>query len=195
MFFEILDLPPIPLHLIQEIRERLGNDTKFLAKKSYQSLAGFEEYRNRKLSYTNGEIKLSVTADRYLPSDALTSWITTNVHVNPISININLTNVNSNTFGPHVDPGRRQIIIYVIDPGGDDVTTKWWRQIGYPVIRTDLQDITLKYNADVSDYTQLEECASLRISPGQWVKFCDTAILHSVENLTSCRLTVQIPIH
>jgi hypothetical protein len=194
MFFEILDLPPIPLHLIQEIRLRLENDKQFLAKKSYQTLPGFEEYRNRKLLHPNGEIKSSVTADRYLPSDALTLWIATNVHSNPISININLTNVNSDTFGPHVDPGRRQIIIYVIDPGGDNVTTKWWQQIGYPVIRTDLQDITLKYNADVSDYTQLKECASLCIRPGQWVKFCDTAILHSVENLITPRLTVQIPI-
>lgn len=193
-YFEILDLPEIPLHLIQEIRLRLDNDKQFLAKKSYQNLPGFEEYRNRKLLCQDKKTKISVTAERYLPSDELTLWIMTNVHATPISVNINLTNIKSDSFGPHVDPGRRQIMMYVIDPGGENVVTKWWQQIGHSIIRTDLQDLTSKYNADVSDYTQLKECASLCIRPGQWVKFCDTAILHSVENLISPRLTVQIPI-
>jgi hypothetical protein len=135
-----------------------------------------------------------VVADRYLASDELIAWVTANIHSAPKSININITNQASNTFGPHVDFDRSESFLYVIDTGGPNVVTKWWQQNGYPVSRPEMQDISNGWATGFNDYSQLTERASICIPPRTWIHFCDTAILHSVENLESSRLAIQIPI-
>jgi len=193
-YFELLNLPVLPDFLEQEIQQRLRHPDLYRAKKSHQNAPGFAEYSTRQVTHVNGETKTSVVADRYLASDELIAWITANIHSSPKSININITNRASNTFGPHVDFNRSESFLYVIDTGGENVVTKWWQQNGYPISRPEMQDISNGWATGFNDYSQLTERASICIPPRTWIHFCDTAILHSVENLESSRLAIQIPI-
>lgn len=192
-YFEILDLPAVPDHLEQEIRKRVLLP-EFKVIKSHLNIPGFSDYHLRKLSDVNGSKKTSVFSDRYQSSKELVEWVSSNVYTLPASVNINITNLASDSFGPHVDYNRRSILIYVIEQGGTNVLTKWWQQLGYPLHRPEMQDVSNGWAINCDDYSQLEERASICIPPRTWIRFCDTSILHSVENLESQRLTIQIPI-
>lgn len=191
-YFELVDLPVLPDHLEQEIKQRLLPE--FKAIKSHQGIPGFSNYHLRKLTDVDGSKKTSVFSDRYQSSEELVKWVTDNIHPSPSSVNINLTNLASDSFGPHVDYNRRSILIYAIEPGGPNVVTKWWQQLGHPLCRPEMQDVSNGWAINCDDYSQLTERASICIPPRTWVRFCDTSILHSVENLETQRLTIQIPI-
>lgn len=193
-YFELLDLPIVPDHLEQEIQLRLQRPDLYQAKKSHQHAPGFAEYSSRQVTHVTGEVKTSVVADRYLASDELIDWVKDHVSPDPLSVNINITNKASNTFGPHVDFNRSESLLYIIESGGPNVVTKWWQQHGHPIRRPEMQDISKGWATGFNDYSQLTERASICIPPRTWIQFCDTAILHSVENLETQRLTIQIPI-
>lgn len=192
-YFEILDLPAVPDRFEQEIRKRVLLP-EFKVVKSHLNVPGFSNYHLRKLSDVDGSKKTSVFSDRYQSSQELVEWVSANIYPSPSSVNINITNLASDSFGPHVDYNRRSILIYVIEQGGPNVLTKWWQQIGHPLHRPEMQDVSNGWAINCDDYSQLEERASICIPPRTWIRFCDTAILHSVENLESPRLTIQIPI-
>ena len=193
-YFELLDLPALPDHLEQEIQQRLHSPELYRAQKSHQHTPGFAEYSSRQVTHVTGKLATSVVADRYLASDELKAWVQTNIHATPLSVNISITNQASNTFGPHVDFNRNESLLYIIEAGGANVTTKWWQQHGHPIRRPEMQDITNGWATGFNNYSQLTERASICIPPRTWIRFCDTAILHSVENLETQRLTIQIPI-
>jgi len=193
-YFEFLDLPVLPQHLEQEIRQRLHDPESFRAVKSHRTIPGFENYHLRQLTQQDGVAKTSVFADRYHPSDELVAWVLENIHPAPKNVQINITNQASDSFGPHVDFNRSELLLYVLDPGGSNVLTTWWQQHGHPVHRPEMQDTSKGWAINCDDYSQLTQLTSVCIPPHTWIHFCDTSILHSVENLETTRLTIQIPI-
>jgi len=94
--------------------------------------------------------------------------------------------------GPHCDLGRRYALNYIIDCGGDNVRTVWYKEKGYPIER--LHNSGPEGKSYWADYPDLEVIDDIVFSPGIWV-LLNTKILHSVENITGyrCFLTVSLP--
>jgi len=90
--------------------------------------------------------------------------------------------IGQTTHTPHTD-GRRWHLFWVITSGGPDCTTNFWIENGRSAQRPG-------YTAP-SDYDDLTLVDQVRMPLGRWVLF-NSRFLHSVENCTQPRLTVQI---
>jgi len=88
--------------------------------------------------------------------------------------------------GPHVDPYRDYGLLYVTDTGGSSVTTSFWQKKNSPMIYP--RDTEQFVSEDYSDELILIDRFVLQ--PNQWY-LLNTRIIHSVENATSRRISLQ----
>jgi len=88
-------------------------------------------------------------------------------------------------LGPHLDRSRFFLLIYVLEPGGTDVATVFYKA------RT--ENVAIDYDGTrVNDYDQLEIDEVFYLKPKQWYLFSGKSGLHSVENITGMRISLQI---
>ena len=191
MFYKILDFPKLPDYLVNEILEVVNNLLNIDPKK-HQDHAGYKDFKNRKLKKISGQEITSVSIDRFRMSKSLDAWLKSHVHPLPRRQHIALYNSSSSDMGPHVDPDRNTVWMYVIEPGGNNVETVWYQEIGQAVYRPDMQETTESYlNSAKCDYSQLVELERFQIPQYTWVAI-DSSVIHSVEGLTSNRLAIQV---
>jgi hypothetical protein len=84
--------------------------------------------------------------------------------------------------GPHSDP-RRWAMFYLLERGGEDAHTSFWIERG--------QGIERRANVTVNDYDNLILVDRFQWPLKQWVLF-NPRVIHSVENLTGKRQSLQI---
>jgi len=87
--------------------------------------------------------------------------------------------------GPHVDMSRNFVLFYLLEPGGVNATTSWWKKTGIPV-STD-EDT---YGKITADYQELIPIDQLIIPRHTWVLF-NVRIIHSLENVIAERMSIQ----
>jgi hypothetical protein len=75
----------------------------------------------------------------------------------------------------------------LIDPGGDNVRTVFYREHGHPVERHSAWGNPTRCD----DYNDLVEIDSVKFPVGQWV-LLNTGILHGVENITGSRINLTV---
>lgn len=95
---------------------------------------------------------------------------------------------NSNTHGAHKDPGRKWKLYYLLERGGNDAVTKFYKEKGQPLIRDHTDDQIVCNNID-----ELEVIDQVQWPMNQWV-LINTMILHGVENLQGYRSNFTISI-
>jgi hypothetical protein len=86
--------------------------------------------------------------------------------------------------GPHVDKRRFFNLIYLLDPGGDNVRTVFYKPKSH----------NIKFNHDSGfflNYDDLEIIESHQLKSCSW-NFLYTGTIHSVENITRVRASVQL---
>lgn len=83
--------------------------------------------------------------------------------------------------GAHTDATRDYALLYVVDTGGGHL--KFWQKKNCPIEHDSVQLI--------SDYTDLTELHSVNTPRGVWY-LVNGRVIHSVENMTATRITVQI---
>ena len=87
--------------------------------------------------------------------------------------------------GPHLDRSRFFSLIYVLEPGGTDVATVFYK--------ARIENVAIDYDGTrVNDYDQLEIDEVFYLNPKQWYLFNGKSALHSVENITDMRISLQI---
>lgn len=86
--------------------------------------------------------------------------------------------------GPHLDRSRFFTLQYVIEPGGENVATVFYRS------RNQKLDMDDKFW--INNYDQIEPIDHQFIPPGVWVLINARNHIHSVENISSVRVSVQI---
>jgi hypothetical protein len=121
-------------------------------------------------------------------------WVADNIHPFPYEAGVSISVPPDRTFqGPHCDLRRRYVLNYILDTGGENVRTQWWREKGYPLERLHESGPEGK-SYWVKDYNDLELIDDVVFSPGIWV-LLNPKILHSVENITGYRsfLTISLP--
>ena len=121
-------------------------------------------------------------------------WAKDHIHPFPYEAGVSISVPPDRTFqGPHCDLRRRYVLNYILDTGGENVRTQWWKEKGYPLER--LHEVGPEGKSYwVKDYNDLELIDDVVFSPGIWV-LLNPKILHSVENITGYRafLTISLP--
>jgi hypothetical protein len=85
---------------------------------------------------------------------------------------------------PHADHARRGQLIYVLEPGGNDVTTTWYQEVDNPTHRD-------HYIGNLVTDKNLIEIDSTQLKTKTWYYFC-TDILHGAKGITEPRYSLCI---
>lgn len=139
--------------------------------------------RNNIQEYSSGDNSLYFSGDH----DA-TEWAKSNIDpkINDIRafVALNYQDISKWSQGPHTDSTRTHTLIYLLDAGGDNVNTVFYKEQGVDNI-----DRGLRYRP--TDYTNLDPIASIELKVNTWT-LLNATVLHSVENLSRPRKTIQV---
>lgn len=189
-FYKILDLPTIPIHVEQELWRRY-HDTNL---EQYKFTS--DNYLNNRpelahkpgpgdvVGIRNGETFPNGRGARYAVGDLAIAWADKNVTTdyNDVGLYV-IFGDQYHTVLPHTDQTRVLSLLYLIDPGGDNVTTNFWKEQGHSIHR--------EMKSFGCDYSQLELLHTEQWPLRTWI-LLNTNILHSVENLTCRRVQFQV---
>jgi hypothetical protein len=184
MYYRELNFPPIPEELLQEefIPESGHNDIGY----------GAEHFKNNNklepCSYWISSVK----------NKKLYSWIWKNVPVTKLLTKFNFQQTHHETGGYHIvhsDILRSYAINYMIELGGDEVCTSWYKENGQPLRRLKIAGNTQSDRGYI-DYKNLELLDSVKLEQGKWYIIA-TDILHDVGKIVGTRksITISIPPH
>jgi hypothetical protein len=194
--YQYVDFPPVPEKFVQEAL--LLRDADYSTRLNQHNSQEEMKYRNRNIKNPDGDIEKAPYTGVFHISDQFRQWVNLNIGLDYGLCGASVTQGTAKRMMPHVDFFRSFILIYVIDTGGDEVDTVWYKQRGdYPAYRPDLK---YNWNPDswITDYSQLEEIDRVRSPAKTWMYF-NGDILHSVENITRSRISIQLsrstPLH
>jgi hypothetical protein len=190
-FYKVLDLPPVPEQLETAALALLPDLTDEI--KSYGHLAdvrkaqGFNSKSNhmsitRKIIKDGKQISHAPNLAADLDQDAV-RWAKANIAEDFLHIQLSWTPKNRRESGAHSDATRNYTLIYLLDPGGDNVITTFYKEKDQPLHRPN--------KTFVDYYSLLDKVASVRIKPRTWTVLNST-ILHGVENIERPRYAIQI---
>lgn len=196
-YYKILDVPDMPEHFHQKLMDLYHLPDKDHLWINYFTATGtglYNDHLRPDLAKKPGSGDVVGIRDdapvgnargrRYKMDQEIVDWINTHVHDNYNDAGLFVMDGSvDHTMLPHSDQTRSMVAIYMIDPGGDNASTSYWQQHGQPLHR-DLREFGL-------DYSKLELRYDVKWPKGKWVVM-NTNILHSVENMTGVRLSIQI---
>ena len=91
-------------------------------------------------------------------------------------------------FLPHIDRGRSKVFNFLVDTGGDNVKTCFWKL--KPEFSSHLVDNSRKG----FEYNTIDLVESVVFKPGQWWNI-DVSQIHSVEGLDPSRKRISLTLH
>jgi hypothetical protein len=105
--------------------------------------------------------------------------------VEKVNYNIHLqSSWGANWHSPHVDYVRKGQLIYILEPGGDDITTTWYYEVDQPIHRD-------TYLSNILSDSQLVEITSVKLKPKTWYYF-STEIIHGARGMTGQRTALCV---
>ena len=169
-FWLELDLPPLPNNLIQQAIN--CSDDQRIIKSTDRVI------HDNGIEYKNG------TNVRYRVSPDIHNWVKENIIDDYAEISTQVLS-NGPCAGPHLDKLRIYHLFYLIEHGGADHETVWFREPGKPIFRTDFLIF--------DDYSKLTELHRTKLPVGKWVLF-NSKVIHDVQRLnpTLARKTLTI---
>jgi hypothetical protein len=170
--FDFPDLPKLPEDLKQAV---MDNQLDFV---NYHT---FKAGEGRKILKNGEAIPSSSFRIRKGPEDVI-KWIETHITKNFSMVGTTESDPEKTICGPHLDKLRNYTLIYPLHTGGEKVSTVFYRlkSLENPAER--------QYYLD---YDELEEIDRVVIPAETWC-VVNSKCIHSVEGLTSKRLTLQV---
>jgi hypothetical protein len=200
------NLPKIPDHFLTKVAEIQKSMTGNFTPERRANLDNFvykpvntvvmnPKYRGRVMDIDGKQIPTTYSS-RISMGEDFNHWIKDNIYppgIVPEEVGIAFIpgqqiDGGSSHQGAHVDSTRNYALIYLLDPGGDNVITTWYKEEGQPTYRprkTDLDQLT------VNDYTRLIEIDSVCLPTNCWVLF-NARTLHDVANIETLRVSFHI---
>lgn len=170
--FQYLDqLPSIPADLIKD-PANFSNESHMWTAMSREVKTNNKPIKN--LKYTRWEL-----------SDSLKHWVHANIsnQIDQLGFQISAATDASSTHLCHTDSyPRKWVLNYIVDPGGQNVWTHFYKENNQPLIRDHLVRPT--------DMTQLEKLYSVKIEPGRWW-LLNGLVLHDVTGVETQRCAVS----
>lgn len=112
-------------------------------------------------------------------------WAREIAGIDASAIRVNFTQQGRSLSGPHTDRSRDWVLIYLLQAGGPDHVTVFYREFGQPLIRP-------RHTA-VNHYGSLTVLSRVQIPLRRWTVM-NTRVLHSIENISLGRYAIQISI-
>ncbi len=140
------------------------------------------EYPGRECTL-NGKQFTTSSGTYYHASQELDAWVRDNIDldIDFVGIRYQYGTAEFNCQGAHTDATRDYALLYTIDNAGGHL--KFWQQKNQPMESDSVKLIT--------DYDSLEELESIDIPNNQWY-LVNGRVIHSVENITQTRITLQV---
>jgi hypothetical protein len=181
IYYKELDLPAIPEDLLE---------FNFLPMVGPTDVGyGNSHVKNNKL-LSPCRYKVSTSVD-----GRLIKWIKENVK-GIKSFEIFLQVINHDTGGVHIvhsDINRTYALNYMIDTGGDNAWTSWYREKDMPIRRSKTKINTQSDNGYVG-YENLELLETVKFEKKKWY-LISTNVLHDVDEVVGIRSSVSISIN
>lgn len=136
----------------------------------------------------NGEIKKSVAFFQYETEKELKKWVFNNVAKQGIA-NVKSSKTYFNPDdprdwrGPHTDQTRNYVLIWLMESGGPDHATVFYKEKNKTAIRENC--------VTVLETDDLEELGRIQIPLRKWI-ILNSRILHSVINIPDHRIALQV---
>jgi hypothetical protein len=184
MYYRELNFPPIPEILLSEdFIPEIGTDDIGYGVKHFKN---GEEVSPCSYWFSN------------IRSRELLSWIWKNVPATKNVSKLSYQQTHHRTGGVHIvhcDILRSYAINYMIDLGGEDAWTSWYKEKDKPLTRTKKEG---DGQADTGyiDYANLELLDTVKFGQGKWYIIA-TNVLHDVDKIVGTRksITISIPPH
>ena len=176
MFQILKNVPAPPQHLIDQIDRSI---TPIKSELGYHT----ERFLN---NWYGRNFKAGVNAR--LPSPEFEAWVKKNITEHILDAGVNYVTHTEETglpisTGAHTDGTREFVLLWNVEHGGADAELTFWREENKPLYRAPKTRGT--------DFSKLKFVTKTRLPEDKWL-LLDARVLHSVENLTSTRISLQI---
>ena len=184
MFYKKLNFPPISEHITNSLESSLIDNT----------VVGDIGYGENHIKNNKQLVACGYSMGNIVNSE-LTSWLEENIPDISSRFNIlyqtqfSLDNTPS-THIVHTDRLRLTALNYIIDTGGSDVVTSWYKEEGKNLHRLQKTPGSQSDSGAV-DYKNLQLLESVILEKNNWY-IIDTRILHDVDNITATRKSISI---
>ena len=184
MFYKKLNFPSIPTNLLDNLELSVKNNI-VINDIGY----GTDHFKNNKkliaCQYTLGDLE----------SDQLIFWLENNIPNIKSRFNIlyQTQKAKNNVMSTHIvhtDKERLSALNYVIDTGGENVITSWYKENNKELFRQ-RKIAGGQSDSGFVDYQNLELLESINLEKNCWY-IIDTRILHDVDNITGIRKSISI---
>jgi hypothetical protein len=177
-YYRILNLPTVPLKF-----EQLAFD-EAVVRASHCMNPINEEHKDRWFVGPDGQPAQSSGYLRHDMGPDFYPWVQANICSTFIDGGVAFTErPQRHMLGAHTDRTRKYSLLYVLQPGGARVVTRWYQEPGHDVWREGI--------VHIKDHTKLELLTELEIPVRTWV--CINAqCIHSVEGIQTQRIGINI---
>jgi hypothetical protein len=185
-FSQILNLPKLPNDLIEECIA--------IVKHGKTKVLTTDKFHFPKITNPDGKEVSGSAYLRFSLTDILEKWVKENIK------SINKSGIASGvqiywskddlfSYAGHVDGARGRVVLYSIDPGGENVETVWFKEHNKPLFR--------KYNEDfvggIVNLQSLEKIHSINVAAQEWT-ILETRVIHAVTNMHRPRISLAVGI-
>ena len=186
MFYKKLDFPSIPDNIIDSLESSLSDIDAISVPDIGGGIQHFKN--NKKLTACSYNL-------RHIENNKLEIWLKENIPNIDARYNMLYQTQEprgaSSTHIVHSDArGRKSALNYIIEPGGDNVVSSWYKENGKELHRGK-KDPWRQSDSGFVDYANLELLVSTTLEKGCWYVI-DTRVLHDVDNITRTRKGISI---
>jgi len=185
-----LDLPDPPQSIIDAAYKVLEDPSEQDRVNKLKQLPGYGAYQYRTITREDGTTFTTAGTHRYWISEEFEDWVREHFQQDPKGCGISVFDQVGPSLAPHVDASRNFTVQYLLDCGGDNVETVWYREKGKDIVRPDLRS-NFDPNATINSYDRVEEIDRIKLPLHCW-GCLHANILHSVENVERPRIAIQI---
>jgi len=183
IYSALKNIQPVPQKFIELAMD--PDCDKNLPKFNYFATTFSSAYLERSVTVDNESYKTRYQR-KYDLGDEFQTWCNENLHQDCFHAGVAYNRGAGPYHGPHVDKGRKYALLYLLEPGGVNVTTSFWQKTGLSIEPTEQE-----FPEYACDYAGLCSLTRIVFQPNQWYLF-NVSVIHSVENVTELnRVSLQ----
>jgi hypothetical protein len=136
-------------------------------------LDGLIKYKTyRPIRMNDGQLIRDMTYNRIKLSEEFIEWFKTEIFEEPLH-HYTIQSFHNGMMHSHTDGTRGDFILsYLIESGGENIKTHWWKENSKPIVR--------EKSLHIMNFQNLEKLHEIEFSLNQW-NLVDSRIIHSVD--------------
>lgn len=190
--YKFIDVPQLPPELeakVLNLYRDLNRESHRIPASSYAAMKSEEAgglHPKDVVVTKNGKSYRNSLRFRYTLDQQVSDWIHKNLSNQYIDCGLSVTFGPSGLLAPHTDALRHFAVLYTFETGGADVRTIFYQEDNYPIERP--------LRVFGHNYSKLNEVHTVQFPSRTWI-IMNAHVLHSVENLVSDRVQIQLSLN